>query len=98
MTDTITHIVLFKYRADIPWTTFESYFRSFMALKTTFLHPNTENRLSSRLERANPARGIFTADLRHRPDWMTSLVQICLVDANKYADLDDIEPKSERKP
>jgi hypothetical protein len=37
----ITHIVLFKYRADISWTDFESHFASFMALKTTSLHPST---------------------------------------------------------
>jgi hypothetical protein len=34
----ITHIVLFKYRADISWTGFESHFASFMALKTTSLN------------------------------------------------------------
>ncbi|THX65145.1 hypothetical protein D6D11_00683 [Aureobasidium pullulans] len=41
MAETITHIVLFKYRADITWSDFEKHFESFMALKTTSLNPTT---------------------------------------------------------
>jgi hypothetical protein len=41
MAETITHIVLFKYRPDITWTDFESHFASFTALKTKSLHPET---------------------------------------------------------
>lgn len=37
----ITHIVLFKYRKDLTWTDFESHFDTFMALKTTAVHPDT---------------------------------------------------------
>lgn len=41
MTQPITHIVLFKYRSNIPWSAFEAHFDSFMALKTKSLHPKT---------------------------------------------------------
>ncbi|KAJ9648131.1 hypothetical protein H2201_002330 [Coniosporium apollinis] len=41
MTETITHIVLFKYRPDISWTDFESHFSTFLALQTRCLHPST---------------------------------------------------------
>ena len=41
MAEMITHIVLFKYRADITWSDFEKHFESFMALKTTSLNPTT---------------------------------------------------------
>ncbi|KAJ4409774.1 hypothetical protein N0V91_002248 [Didymella pomorum] len=37
----ITHIVLFKYRPDIPWTTFQSHFSTFLALRTRCVHPST---------------------------------------------------------
>jgi len=37
----ITHIVLFKYAADLSWTEFESHFRDFQALSTSSLHPVT---------------------------------------------------------
>ncbi|KAF2018282.1 dabb-domain-containing protein [Aaosphaeria arxii CBS 175.79] len=41
MSETITHIVLFKYKNDISWSDFEAHFASFMALKTKSLHPVT---------------------------------------------------------
>ncbi|KAG9731090.1 hypothetical protein KCU73_g11688, partial [Aureobasidium melanogenum] len=41
MSETITHIVLFKYRPDITWSDFEKHFESFMALKTKSLNPKT---------------------------------------------------------
>ncbi|KAG9628939.1 hypothetical protein KCU95_g12690, partial [Aureobasidium melanogenum] len=41
MSETITHIVLFKYRSDITWSDFEKHFESFMALKTKSLNPTT---------------------------------------------------------
>ncbi|KAI5195036.1 hypothetical protein E4T39_08405 [Aureobasidium subglaciale] len=41
MSETITHIVLFKYRSDISWSDFEKHFESFMALKTRSLNPAT---------------------------------------------------------
>lgn len=41
MTETITHIVLFKYRPSISWSDFESHFESFMALKTRSINPTT---------------------------------------------------------
>lgn len=41
MAETITHIVLFKYKPGISWTDFEAHFVSFMALKTKSLHPET---------------------------------------------------------
>lgn len=37
MTETVTHIVLFKYRPSIPWSDFEAHFTSFTALRTTCL-------------------------------------------------------------
>lgn len=37
----ITHIVLFKYRADIAWADFESHFETFKALQQKCLHPVT---------------------------------------------------------
>lgn len=40
MTQTITHIVLLKYRADISWADFEAHFARFMALQTTSLGPS----------------------------------------------------------
>ncbi|KAL5416924.1 hypothetical protein PMIN04_007986 [Paraphaeosphaeria minitans] len=39
--DTITHIVLFKYRSDITWSDLEDHFKYFMSLKTRSLHPRT---------------------------------------------------------
>ncbi|KAG9666640.1 hypothetical protein KCU99_g6518, partial [Aureobasidium melanogenum] len=41
MSETITHVVLFKYRPDITWSDFEKHFESFMALKTKSLNPKT---------------------------------------------------------
>lgn len=41
MTDTITHIVLFKYRPNISWQDFETHFDSFQDLRTKCLHPST---------------------------------------------------------
>jgi hypothetical protein len=41
MTETITHIVLFKYRPDITWQAFETHFDSFRSLQTRCLHPRT---------------------------------------------------------
>lgn len=37
----ITHIVLFKYRPDLSWSTLESYFQDFQSLRTKCLHPQT---------------------------------------------------------
>jgi hypothetical protein len=37
--ESITHIVLFKYRENISWVEFENHFESFMSLKQTSLHP-----------------------------------------------------------
>ncbi|KAJ4290838.1 hypothetical protein N0V90_010033 [Kalmusia sp. IMI 367209] len=39
--ETITHIVLFKYRSDITWSDLEDHFKYFMSLKTRSLHPQT---------------------------------------------------------
>ncbi|KAI4933087.1 hypothetical protein J4E85_003490 [Alternaria conjuncta] len=39
--DTITHIVLFKYREDISWMDLESHFKSFMALQHKSLNSDT---------------------------------------------------------
>src|SRR4051812_44741553 len=36
----ITHVVLFKYRSNIPWTDLERHFQDFTALRTTCLKPN----------------------------------------------------------
>ena len=41
MTETVTHIVLFKYRGNITWQDFEAHFEEFLALKTRCLHPKT---------------------------------------------------------
>ncbi|KAK4543188.1 hypothetical protein LTR36_005738 [Oleoguttula mirabilis] len=41
MTETITHIVLFKYRPDISWQDFEAHFDTFRALQSRCLHPDT---------------------------------------------------------
>lgn len=41
MTETITHIVLFKYRADISWEAFEAHFEQFMALKEKSISKKT---------------------------------------------------------
>ncbi|TKA61467.1 hypothetical protein B0A49_12575 [Cryomyces minteri] len=41
MTETISHIVLFKYRPSITWADFESHFETFMALRTRCVHPTT---------------------------------------------------------
>ncbi|KAB2571892.1 hypothetical protein BFW01_g8175 [Lasiodiplodia theobromae] len=40
-TQTITHIVLFKYKATITWADFESHFETFRALQQQCLHPLT---------------------------------------------------------
>lgn len=37
----ITHIVLFKYRSDISWTTLQSHFEAFQALQQRCTHPST---------------------------------------------------------
>ncbi|KAF3037505.1 hypothetical protein E8E12_006426 [Didymella heteroderae] len=37
----ITHIVLFKYRANITWTDFQTHFDTFRALQTRCIHPST---------------------------------------------------------
>jgi hypothetical protein len=37
----ITHIVLFKYRPDIPWSDFQSHFDTFRALPTRCILPST---------------------------------------------------------
>jgi hypothetical protein len=50
LSDSITHIVLFKYRDDISWTDFERHFESFMALKHTSLHPETRKPLIQSLK------------------------------------------------
>ena len=41
MTETITHIVLFKYRTDISWEAFEAHFEQFMALKEKSISKKT---------------------------------------------------------
>ncbi|GAB7353702.1 hypothetical protein MBLNU459_g4105t1 [Dothideomycetes sp. NU459] len=41
MTETITHIVLFKYRPDITWADFETHFEQFLSLKTKCINPKT---------------------------------------------------------
>jgi hypothetical protein len=41
MAETITHIVLFKYKPDIAWSTFETHFEAFMALKHTSISAKT---------------------------------------------------------
>ena len=41
MTETITHIVLFKYRPDISWEAFEAHFEQFMALKEKSISKKT---------------------------------------------------------
>lgn len=41
MTETITHIVLFKYKPDIRWEAFEAHFEQFMALKQRSLSKKT---------------------------------------------------------
>ncbi|KAK5685057.1 hypothetical protein LTS10_003132 [Elasticomyces elasticus] len=40
-TETITHIVLFKYRPSITWTDLEEHFTAFTALRDRCLHPST---------------------------------------------------------
>ncbi|KAL1620470.1 hypothetical protein SLS56_009649 [Neofusicoccum ribis] len=40
-TQTITHVVLFKYRDTISWTDFEAHFAAFRALPTRCVHPLT---------------------------------------------------------
>ncbi|KAK4978745.1 hypothetical protein LTR42_001245 [Elasticomyces elasticus] len=40
-TETITHIVLFKYRPNITWTGLEEHFTAFTALRDRCLHPST---------------------------------------------------------
>ncbi|KAF2995582.1 hypothetical protein E8E13_004533 [Curvularia kusanoi] len=37
----ITHIVLFKYRSTLPWSTLQDHFTSFRGLQSTCLHPST---------------------------------------------------------
>jgi len=37
----LTHIVLFKYAADLSWTELETHFHNFQALSTSSLHPVT---------------------------------------------------------
>jgi hypothetical protein len=41
-TETITHVVLFKYRSEVPWSDLEDHFKHFMSLKTRSLHPQTD--------------------------------------------------------
>lgn len=45
----VTHIVLFRYRSDISWTTLESHFRDFSALKDTCLKDGKPYMLSMRM-------------------------------------------------
>jgi hypothetical protein len=46
MAETITHIVLFKYKPDISWEAFEKHFEQFMGLKQKSLSKKTESHLS----------------------------------------------------
>lgn len=48
-TDTVTHIVLFKYAPSITWTAFESHFASFTALKEKCLKNGQPYMLSLRM-------------------------------------------------
>jgi hypothetical protein len=41
MTETITHIVLFKYKPDISWEAFEKHFEYFMSLKQKSISKKT---------------------------------------------------------
>ena len=41
MAETITHIVLFKYKSNITWEAFEAHFEQFMALKTKSISKKT---------------------------------------------------------
>jgi hypothetical protein len=41
MAETITHIVLFKYKPDISWEAFEKHFEQFMGLKQKSLSKKT---------------------------------------------------------
>jgi hypothetical protein len=41
MAETITHIVLFKYKPDISWEAFEKHFEKFMGLKEKSLSKKT---------------------------------------------------------
>lgn len=43
------HIVLFRYRSDIPWTALESHFRDFFALKDSCLKDGKPYMLSMRM-------------------------------------------------
>lgn len=45
----VTHIVLFRYRSDIPWTALESHFRDFASLKDTCLKNGKPYMLSMRM-------------------------------------------------
>lgn len=49
MTETITHIVLFKYRPNITWQEFEAHFDSFTALKSKCLRNGRPYMLSMRM-------------------------------------------------
>jgi hypothetical protein len=51
----ITHMVLFKYRKDIPWSELESHFADFKALQSSCLHPATKKpcMLSMRMGKKN---------------------------------------------
>jgi hypothetical protein len=41
MAETITHIVLFKYKPDISWEAFEKHFEQFMSLKQRSISKKT---------------------------------------------------------
>jgi hypothetical protein len=70
MAETITHIVLFKYKPDISWEAFEKHFEQFMGLKQKSLSKKTGKPLIKSLKAGKctcrrhslAERTIFTTD------------------------------------
>lgn len=60
----ITHVVLFRYSPSIPWSTLESHFRSFQALKTKCLKDGKPYMLSMRMGK-NTSWENFSRSMTH---------------------------------
>jgi hypothetical protein len=73
MTETITHIVLFKYKTDISWQAFEIHFEQFMDLKQKSISKKTGRPLIKSLKAGvssafiRTSRGMLTLWHRQEP-------------------------------
>jgi hypothetical protein len=62
---TISHIVLFKYRADISWTDLEAHFSAFLALQTQCLNSSGKPYMLSMRMGKNRSRETLNKGMTH---------------------------------